>query len=904
MQNQNVMYNRVKTLEKVSLSSQFTVNLGFVINRLSWIGRIMVFSIILTGVKSVSAAKVVIPLYHTDDVVIADYDVSDFGADFTGVNDATAAIQRAIDACYNSGGGTVWIPAGAYKVTNTIFVKSFVTLRGDWRDPDTLGSGYGTVINALVQSGDYGSVLFQIGGSAAAMGLTIYYPLQDPLNPVSYNFTFNLGNWAGQAGTYMANNVINCTMLNSYRGIGKGALDHTEVHECGTIRNVKGTVLYNGVVAFNSADVDTWSHINFSNSYWANAGVAYHAPLLSVLNNWTRANGIAYTFGDLEWDQFYDLKCSDYKIGINIVAGSRISFCGSFVRATIINTTIALKTEVLDERWGTSFLRSTLSGSDASVSNSSGGYVKLTDCVLTGSTTGSVQKYAPGTSPDSYQECVSVPKVTRTDFFDVTKAPFNAPFSLPQTVIPSSDATSAIQLALNTAGDQGGGVVYLPAGWYKISSHLTVPANVELRGSSSTPQLDQSDLSLGTTLLGYEGINTAYPDSDPALVTLNGDNSGISGIRFFYPNNNPANGVKQFPYAIRGNGSNLYLTNIGLTGVYNAVDFSTYRCDNHFLRNVSGAIYNNGLVMGASSHGWIESCLTNPAKADRCNYGVAGWITENNIFTQLIDPVTKVLEKHIVINGASDEQLLNCFSYGSDIELFVKSGTVNGFNIGTDNVGEYAVRVDCGSNNVNVMNLMRYNGTTSTGTVKVYNEMHLSNDLSPRTSAPVITSRPSLMVKTGTTYTYTIVATGVPEPALHVMGNPSWMTLNGSTLSGIPPNTGTVDPITITAINSACPAASQTFSIESLTAAINYVLESQISIYPNPSSGLFNVSIGNNKVNKVDVLNMLGEKVFATSLLNPQSSNTLDLSSQQNGIYFMKVYSSEGNAIKKLIIAR
>ncbi len=856
----------------------------------------------LAETLAASSAKVVIPRYPTEDVVIADFDVTDFGADSNGVIDATLAIQRAIDACYALGGGTVWIPSGTYTVSNTIFVKSFVTLRGDWRNPDSFGSDYGTVISAIVRSGDNGPVLFQIGGSAAAMGLTVYYPLQNADNPLSYNFTFNLGGWPGQPGTYMANNVINCTMLNSYRGIGKCALDHAEVHECGTVRNVMGTVLFNGVVAFNSADVDTWSHINFNNSYWANAGARYKAPPLATLNSWTRANGIAYILGDLEWDQFYDIKCSEYNIGINIVDGARIKFSGEFVYANIINTNIAVKADALDDRWGTSFLRSKLSGSINSVKNLSGGFIKVTDCTLEGLTSGSVQTYSPGTTAESYTECMAIPRTTRNEIFDVSKAPYSAPYSVPQTAIPANDATPAIQAALNDAGSHGGGVVYLPAGWYKISSHLSVPANVELRGASSVPQLDQNDLSFGTTLLGYEGLNTSKSEIDVALVTLKGNNAGISGVRFFYPNNNPANGVKPFPFTIRGSGSNLYLVNIGLTGIYNAVDFGSSQCDNHFIRNVSGAIYNKGIVVGASSHGWIENCLTNPAKADRCSYGVPGWLSESNVFTQLIDPVTKVLEKHLIIDGASDEQVLNCFSYGSNVGMWVKSGSVNGYNFGTDNVGEYSLRVDCGSHSVKIMNLMRYNGTTSTGTATIFNEMHLSSNVNPHTAAPAITSTPASYAKPGTLYSYSIVATGSPEPSLKVTGTPAWMTFDGATLSGIPPNIGNFDPITVTASNSICPNAAQTFSIEGVTPVKNYLDESEITVFPNPSNGTFSLLLGSSPEYKVVISNMLGEKIYTSSILNLQTLTNIDLTRQGKGFYLMTVTSNKGSSTKKLII--
>ena len=43
--------------------------------------------------------------------------------------------------------------------------------------------------------------------------------------------------------------------------------------------------------------------------------------------------------------------------------------------------------------------------------------------------------------------------------------------------------TSAIQQALNQASNDGGGIVFLLSGKYKVRGHLTIPSNVELRGA-------------------------------------------------------------------------------------------------------------------------------------------------------------------------------------------------------------------------------------------------------------------------------------------------------------------------------------------------------------------------------------------------------------------------------------
>jgi hypothetical protein len=57
------------------------------------------------------------------------------------------------------------------------------------------------------------------------------------------------------------------------------------------------------------------------------------------------------------------------------------------------------------------------------------------------------------------------------------------------------------------------------------------------------------------------------------------------------------------------------------------------------------------------------------------------------------------------------------------------------------------------------------------------------------------------------------------------------MVLNGSVLSGIPPNSGRFGPITITAVNSLCPVATQVFTINP-----SAVVSPRAAIMPAPGS--------------------------------------------------------------------
>jgi hypothetical protein len=95
--------------------------------------------------------------YETDDVVVADIivDPEKYNVDPTGKKDSTTGIQKALNDARQMDGGTVWLPAGQYLISRPITIPAFVTLRGDWQDPD-LGNEYGTVlVNGGLDAGGF-----------------------------------------------------------------------------------------------------------------------------------------------------------------------------------------------------------------------------------------------------------------------------------------------------------------------------------------------------------------------------------------------------------------------------------------------------------------------------------------------------------------------------------------------------------------------------------------------------------------------------------------------------------------------------------------------------------------------------------------------------------------------------
>jgi hypothetical protein len=68
-------------------------------------------------------------------------------------------------------------------------------------------------------------------------------------------------------------------------------------------------------------------------------------------------------------------------------------------------------------------------------------------------------------------------------------------------------------------------------------------------------------------------------------------------------------------------------------------------------------------------------------------------------------------------------------------------------------------------------------------------------------------------------------------------------------------------------------------------------------IYPNPSTGMFNV-VTNGKIT-VQVINVQGQTV---NTLQIEGNSTLDLSAQPKGIYFIRVEIDNSTFFKKLVI--
>ncbi|MBQ9106425.1 MAG: hypothetical protein IJY56_00880 [Clostridia bacterium] len=658
--------------------------------------------------------------YTTDDIVVADHIVTEYGADNTGAKDATSAIRSAISAASSAGGGTVWMPAGKYRISSNITIPTGVTLRGDYQDPDS-GTAYGTIIMAYVSTSTaVNTGLFNIQPSAGVVGLTVYYPNQSISSVKSYPFTFFVNG--------MLCTIKNCTVINGYRGVGSV---NSTAHEMMSVKNLKGTFLKSGVEIHNSADVGTVDGLVVSSKYWANAGSGLTKATASAIETYTKANASGMVITDAEQQQYYNIEISGCKNGIEFpCVTTRYMGAGSFYKLKISNCVYGIYVAsgtygsgltTIDYRWGYNIANSSIAGSSYSIYNatSKNGTFKLSGVTLSGKTHGNIIENSMNTNLSSYT-------------VDTTLSTKNSGSKFEKVAKNASEAT--IQAALTRVGNAGGGVVYLPAGKYTITTGLTVPKNVELRGSSSVAQRVGS---YGTVLVNKQATQSSASaaESATALVTLNGDNAGISGIFFSYGDNisklHSSKSYNYYAYAVRGKGTGVYANNICIAGASHGIDFRS--CPKHVIQYFVGCCMVNAMNV-SGGNGTIMNCLQNATVLSRCGY-MAMPESENNgkisIFTQVFDPVTRITTEFIRVSG-SNEKILNCFSYG--VKTLVKSSNAANLlcvNIGADNIGGSGtgvMHVFSGGSAV-VINSLRYNGSSYTNsgcTLKIYNRMYIN----------------------------------------------------------------------------------------------------------------------------------------------------------------------------------
>lgn len=172
-----------------------------------------------------------------------------------------------------------------------------------------------------------------------------------------------------------------------------------------------------------------------------------------------------------------------------------------------------------------------------------------------------------------------------------------------------SDSASGLQKALDAAGRNGGGVVYVKGGKYLLKKPLTVPKGVELRGCTESRVMYNQ--SFGTLFLipkSMSGTNT------PTVSLMAG--SGIRGIYFAYPDqieevNSAGNWVfDEYPVAVQSQGDGCWAIHVSAVNAYRFLDFGTKPNKNFYILGAYGFAIKDTIYVGNNSGtGVLEECI-------------------------------------------------------------------------------------------------------------------------------------------------------------------------------------------------------------------------------------------------------------------------------------------------------
>ncbi len=244
-------------------------------------------------------------------------------------------------------------------------------------------------------------------------------------------------------------------------------------------------------------------------------------------------------------------------------------------------------------------------------------------------------------------------------------------------VLPDgSDVGAALQAALDAARDAGGGVVYVPAGVYRLESPVTVPSGVELRGATGHYHYVMGRCTYFLTDYGRGG------DTLPALFTLE-SGSGLRGISVSYDKVRQET-IQPYATTIQGRGSDISVIGVSVAAAWFVADFNTFRCDNHYIDSLNFVAFHMGIAVGGGSeNGVVLNGHSNPGEV---------WdnpFTERQNWSPLWDgPLITHLTSHVTgfyVGETKNEVLYMTFIFGTKHGIHIDDGAdVTVIGHGTD----------------------------------------------------------------------------------------------------------------------------------------------------------------------------------------------------------------------------
>lgn len=632
--------------------------------------------------------------YETDSYIVADANVLDYGAMGNGRTDDTKAFQAAINAVNAMGGGTVFVPAGYYCLTETLSLPDGVGLVGELEK----GTARGTVLCIYGGKGKTDPALAAVlmSHQSAVMNIAFWYPEQTFVNGAPIPYPPTLAQNGSESVT-----IRNVTFVNAYFGIHFGKNGNNSLQY---VRDVYGTCLDVGYYNDKSYDIGRVENILFTPDIWLSSGLP-GTPNAALLRTYMIRHSIGLHLQRIDWTYLADITVEGYSIGLLCDESENGTSNGHIYRVHFLDCYYGMYADKLSWMMATNCVWKSVGGEGATplyVRENCGGKISLSFCTLSTSGANAVTNWGmteialmdctldsqsesvylnlrnrPQTVINTTEQATTQPGYGPATSFpgleiDTPALPTDVDYGKTVETKPASDAfihmgqepyniktgediTERLQNAIDSLKDTGG-TVYLPAGQYRLNGYIDVWAGIELRGAVAWPQNMNK-----TAFLTDVGRND--PDGR-ALFTLY-DGAGMRGLSVIYDYQDH-NALTPYAYSIRGNGRGIYLVGVSLPTSWRGVDFASYRCDEHYIEYLWMAPLDTGIHVGAGSeNGIIRDCHFTP-NTWCLRTGDNWW---NNVYKTIMER-----SRPYVIGESKNQILYHNFTYGAREGLSVLDG--------------------------------------------------------------------------------------------------------------------------------------------------------------------------------------------------------------------------------------
>lgn len=297
-----------------------------------------------------------------------------------------------------------------------------------------------------------------------------------------------------------------------------------------------------------------------------------------------------------------------------------------------------------------------------------------------------------GTNPELHIASVTVKKLPQRAITSETKV-YDTVYPTTDVVIAdmsvtdfgaagdgAADDTQAFQDALAAAGNNGGGVVFAPAGTYKITGNLIIPTGVTLRGDWASPESVNGEVK-GTILAAYAGKGN---ENEPSFIQM-APVSGVTNLSVWYPEQSLSSPIA-YPWTFEQlSGDSATIKNVTLANSYNGIKIGPVWNELHYVRNLYGTVLKTGIFLDFTTDiGRLEQIHLSPAYW--AGSGLVGAPPQQVLF----DYMTSHSEG--IVMGRSD------WEYMSDIHISgFKTGmriTTRTGSLETANAQLYKIRID------------------------------------------------------------------------------------------------------------------------------------------------------------------------------------------------------------------